>query len=244
MGKREPGKFQWGIGWRISVGFGIFGLAVGALFLLTRSTLEESQKLSQHIDGVLTPSIQSLEELDRSISETRILIRHWLSVQSGPRDPEKQDLRRLMDVQIPSQLSGMEPLVNAWDPLLRLEFDSLQRDVEYLFLAYAEVIRLLYDFRAYDDPLAMMEAEYYALDGSSIPSYTTSIRNRMDAMSLAQTDALTSSTAEMDELSNRLKLYAGNVALAILILGFMIAWAVTRSIVKPIGELKRALLYL
>jgi serine phosphatase RsbU (regulator of sigma subunit) len=63
-------------------------------------------------------------------------------------------------------------------------------------------------------------------------------------MSLAQTDALTASTAQMDELSNRLKLYAGNVALGILILGFMIAWVVTRSIVRPIGELKRALLYL
>ena len=82
---------------------------------------------------------------------------------------------------------------------------------------------MLPDFRSYDDPMAMMEAEYYALDGSSIPRYTTSIRNRMDAMSLAQTDALTASTAEMDQLSNRLKLYAGNVALAILILGLLMA---------------------
>ena len=104
-----PGKFRWGIGWRISVGFGIFGVAVGALFLLTRSTLEESQKLSQHIDGVLTPSIQSLEELDRSVGETRILIRHWLSVQSGSRDPEKRDLLELMDSDVPEQVAAMQP---------------------------------------------------------------------------------------------------------------------------------------
>jgi serine phosphatase RsbU (regulator of sigma subunit)/HAMP domain-containing protein len=243
-GQHIPGKFQWGIGWRISVGFGVFGLAVGALFLLTRSTLEESQKLSQYIDGVLTPSIQSLEELDRSVGETRILIRHWLSVQSGPRDPEKRDLLQLMDSDVPEQVAAMQPLVESWNAPMQLQFDSLHRDVEYLFLAYSEVIRLLPDFRAYDDPLAMMEAEYYALDGSSIPLYTASIRKRMDTMSLAQTDALTASTAEMDLLSNRLKLYAGNVALGILILGFLIAWAVTRSIVRPIGELKRALLYL
>ena len=81
--RSAPRKIQWGIGWRISVGFGVFGLAVGALFLMTRSTFEESQQLSRHIDGVLTPSIQQLEALDRSVSETRILIRHWLSVQSG-----------------------------------------------------------------------------------------------------------------------------------------------------------------
>ena len=106
-----PRKIQWGIGWRISVGFGVFGLAVGALFLITRSTLEESQQLSRHIDGVLTPSIQQLEALDRSVSETRILIRHWLSVQSGPLDPEKVQLQRLMDEDIPQQVQTLLPLV-------------------------------------------------------------------------------------------------------------------------------------
>ena len=241
---RGTHRFQWGIGWRISTGFGIFGVAVGALFLLTRHTLQESQKLSQHIDGVLTPSIQALEALDRSIGETRILIRHWLSVQSGATDPEKLDLKSLIQESIPMEIIELEPLVRAWDPPLQMQFDSMRTELEYLFLAYSEIMRLLPDFRSYDDPMAMMDAEYYALDGSSIPMYTSSIRQRMDFLSKAQTDALTSSTARMEEMGNQLELYAGNVALAILILGFVIAWAVTRSITGPIQELKRALLYM
>ena len=48
----------------------------------------------------------------------------------------------------------------------------------------------------------------------------------------------------MDALGTQLQLYAGNVALGILILGLIIAWWVTRSIVRPIGELKRALIYM
>lgn len=217
---------------------------MGALFLLTRHTLQESQKLSQHIDGVLTPSIQALEALDRSIGETRILIRHWLSVQSGATDPEKLDLKSLIQESIPMEIIELEPLVRAWDPPLQMQFDSMRTELEYLFLAYSEIMRLLPDFRSYDDPMAMMDAEYYALDGSSIPMYTSSIRQRMDFLSKAQTDALTSSTARMEEMGNQLELYAGNVALAILILGFVIAWAVTRSITGPIQELKRALLYM
>ena len=240
-----PRKFHWGIGWRISVGFGVFGLAVGALFLLTRSTLVESQQLSRHIDGVLTPSIQQLESLDRSISETRILIRHWLSVQSGPRDPEKLQLRLLMEDEVPAQVEALLPLVANWsDPVLQVQFDSLSRDIEHLFLVYREIMRLLPSFQAYDDPIVMMDAEYYALDGSSIPSFTESIRRHMDAMSQAQTDALSASTAQMDQLGTQLQWYAGNVALGILVLGFLIAWWVTRSIVTPIGELKRALIYM
>lgn len=240
-----PNSFRWGIGWRISLGFGVFGLAVGVLFLVTSSTLAESQRLSKHIDGVLTPSIQRLESLDRSLGETRILIRHWLSVQSGPSDPEKADLLRLMETEIPGQLTALDPLVRTWnDPQLQHQFDSLTTDVEHLFLAYREVMRLLPTFQSYDDPLALMEAEYYALDGSSIPMFTGSIRTRMDRMSNAQTDALSASTNQMDAMSRKLRLYAGNVALGILVLGFFIAWWVTRSIVGPVQELKRALLYL
>ena len=189
------------------MGFGIFGLAVGALFLLTRSTLGESQRLSQHIEGVLTPSIQGLEELDRSIGESRILIRHWLSVQSGPRDPEKQDLAKLMETEIPEQIQGMRPLVTKWNDLaLQQQFDSLSTEIEHLFLVYHEVMRLLPTFQSYDDPIAMMDAEYNALDGSSIPLFTGSIRNRMDRMSKAQTDALSASTTQMDAKSTFIKL--------------------------------------
>ncbi|MFZ8835873.1 MAG: PP2C family protein-serine/threonine phosphatase [Flavobacteriales bacterium] len=243
--KSGPKKFQWSIGWRISVGFGIFGLAVGALFLVTSTTLAESQRLGKRIDSVLTPSIQQLDELDRSIAETRILIRHWLSVQSGPSNPEKLQLTRLVEEEIPDQIESFRPLVLQWNDVeLQNQFDSLATDVEHLFLAYREIMRLLPTFQSYEDPLAMMDAEYYALDGSTIPLYTVSIRDRMDRLATAQTDALSASTSRMDSLSNQLKLYAGNVALAILVLGFIIAWSVTRSIVNPIRELKRALLYL
>ena len=235
---------KWGIGWRISLGFGLFGVAVGALVLLTRLTLEESRGLGKHIDGVLTPSIHSLDDLDRSVSETRILIRHWISVQSGPKDPEKLNLLHLMDVEVPAQLASIRHLVPLWGPELQTRFDSMETDIEHLFLAYTEITRLLPSFQAYDDPLAMMDAEYYALDGSSIPLFTASIRQHFDALSNAQTDALTASTADMGALGDRLQLYAGNVALGVLILGIIIAWAVTRSIVGPVNALKRALLYM
>ena len=187
----------------------------------------------------------ALEALDRSVSETRILIRHWLSVQSGPSDPEKVQLQRLMNEDIPRQVESMLPLVANWsEAALQHKFDSLSRDIEHLFLVYREVMRLLPSFQAYEDPIAMMDAEYYALDGSSIPAFTESIRRHMDAMSDAQTNALRASTAQMDALGTQLQLYAGNVALGILVLGLMIAWWVTRSIIRPIGELKRALIYM
>jgi serine phosphatase RsbU (regulator of sigma subunit)/HAMP domain-containing protein len=243
---QEPVRqnFKWGIGWRISLGFGLFGIAVGVLVLLTRNTLQESRQLNRQIDGVLAPSIRSLEALDRSIAETRVFINHWLSVQSGASSPEKESLRNLMQTDVPRQVTALKHLAPFWSAPHQAGFDSLERDVEHLFLAYGEIMRLLPGFQSYDDPMARMDAEYYALDGSSIPKFTEAIRSQMDVLSKAQTDALTESTARMEALGDELQFYSGQVALGVLILGILIAWAVTRSIVGPIQELKKALLYL
>lgn len=105
-------------------------------------------------------------------------------------------------------------------------------------------MRLLPNFEAYDDPLVTMDAEYYALDGSSLPKLTSQIRNHLDRLTTAQTESLRASTARMAQLGNRLRLYAGNVAMGVLILGILIAYFVTRSITVPVKALKKALLYM
>lgn len=238
------GGFRLGIGWRISLGFAAFGVAVGGLFLLTSSTLAESQALGQRIDDVLTPSLEALEDLDRSVSEGRVLIRHWLSVQSGPDDPEKQALQIIVNQTTPKHLKRLSVLAEDWPVAQQLQRDSLARAVEHMFIVYGEIMRLLPDFESYDDPLATMDAEYYALDGSSLPELTDQIRTHLDHLTSAQTEALRSSTARMAQLGNRLRLYAGNVALGVLILGILVAYFVTRSITVPVRELKRALLYM
>ena len=238
------GGLRLGIGWRISLGFAAFGVAVGGLFLLTSSTLAESQALGQRIDHVLTPSLEALEDLDRSVSEGRVLIRHWLSVQSGPDDPEKQALQIIVNEVTPKHLKRLSVLAEDWPVAEQLQRDSLSRAVEHMFIVYGEIMRLLPDFESYDDPMATMDAEYYALDGSSLPELTDQIRSHLDHLTSAQTEALRNSTARMAQLGNRLRLYAGNVALGVLILGILVAYFVTRSITVPVRELKRALLYM
>ena len=67
-------RFRFTIGWRMAIGFGVFTLAVSALFLRTRTMLGESRQLGKNIDNVLVPSIGALEDLDRSIGESRVRI--------------------------------------------------------------------------------------------------------------------------------------------------------------------------
>ena len=176
----------------MALGFGVFTLAVSALFLRTRTMLGESRQLGKNIDNVLVPSIGALEDLDRSIGESRVRIKHWLTVQSRTDDPEKSGLVELIDQTIPSQYSILKSMEFAWDENATIQLDSLQRDLDYLFIAYHEIMRLLPDFSSYDDPIAMMDAEYYALEGSSLPLFTQRIRDRLDKLTESQNSSLLS----------------------------------------------------
>ena len=228
----------------MALGFGVFTLAVSVLFLRTRTMLGESRQLGKNIDNVLVPSIGALEDLDRSIGESRVRIKHWLTVQSRTDDPEKSGLVTLIDQTIPFQYSVLKTMEFAWDEKATIQLDSLQNDLDYLFIAYSEIMRLLPDFSSYDDPIAMMDAEYYALEGSSLPLFTQRIRDRLDKLTKSQNASLLASTGRMEQLGENLNTYAGSVALLVLILGIIVGLAVTRSILIPVRQLKRAVLYM
>lgn len=206
--------------------------------------LGESRELGNNIDNVLVPSIGALEDLDRSIGESRIRIKHWLTVQSRTDDPEKRGLVELIENTIPTQYSTLKNMENAWGNNAIIQLDSLQSDIDYLFIAYNEIMRLLPDFSSYDNPIAMMDAEYYALEGSSLPLFTQRIRNRLDKLTEAQNSSLLASTSHMKQLGDDLSTYAGSVALLVLIIGIIVGLAVTRSILVPVKQLKRAVLYM
>jgi serine phosphatase RsbU (regulator of sigma subunit)/HAMP domain-containing protein len=206
--------------------------------------LGESRELGNNIDNVLVPSIGALEDLDRSIGESRIRIKHWLTVQSRTDDPEKRGLVELIENTIPTQYSTLKNMENAWGNNAIIQLDSLQSDIDYLFIAYNEIMRLLPDFSSYDNPIAMMDAEYYALEGSSLPLFTQRIRNRLDKLTEAQNSSLLASTSHMEQLGDDLSTYAGSVALLVLIIGIIVGLAVTRSILVPVKQLKRAVLYM
>jgi serine phosphatase RsbU (regulator of sigma subunit)/HAMP domain-containing protein len=200
--------------------------------------------LGNNIDNVLVPSIGALEDLDRSIGESRVRIKHWLTVQSRTDDPEKRGLVELIEKTIPIQYSTLKNMEDAWDNNATVQLDSLQNDIDYLFIAYNEIMRLLPNFSSYDNPIAMMDAEYYALEGSSLPLFTKRIRDRLDKLTDAQNSSLLASTSRMEQLGGDLSKYAGSVALLVLILVIIVGFDVTRSILVPVRQLKRAVLYM
>ena len=235
---------RWNIAWRMGLGFGIFILAVAVLFVFTRATLTQSSELAEEVDESLVPSLEALEDMDQTLAESRVYISHWLTRQSRADDEEKRALRRLVKESFPQHIVALQSLEGAWSPAARAHLDTLRLETDALGLLYGEIMRLLPDFRSYDNPIAYMQAQDYAMEGAELQTYTARVKSRLARLTATQNAALRSRTARMEELGAQLTMYAGRVAWVVVILGIALGVIVTRSIVQPMKELKRALLHM
>lgn len=237
-------RFRWNIAWRMGLGFGVFILAVAVLFVFTRATLEQSSALAEEVDQSLVPSLEALEDMSQTLAESRVYISHWVDKQTRADDEQKRALRHLVDDTFPAHLQTLRSLEGAWSPAGEAHIDTLRAEVDALVLLYREIMRLLPDFRSYDNPIVSMEAEGYTDDGAELEIYTERVKSRLAGLTSSQNAALRSRTTKMEALGAQLTMYAGRVAWVVVILGIALGVIVTRSIVQPVKELKRALLHM
>ena len=244
-GKR--GRMRFPIGWRMGIGFGLFGVAVSVQFILTRNTLVENGRLSTQVDEVLTPSLDALHELELTIAESKTHIMQWLYFQANSDNPQRQRLLALQDSIIPAQIAQINAFSESWTPEMREEWDDLKYHMEHMVVLYHSIERYLPDFESYNDPSHTTPARVVALrqrNEGGLQSVYDAIDAAMFALNEANRELTSESMNRMDQLSSRLRLYAGNVAIGVLMLGIIIAYLVTRSILVPVRDLKRTLLYM
>jgi serine phosphatase RsbU (regulator of sigma subunit)/HAMP domain-containing protein len=228
----------------MGLGFGVFILAVAVLFVFTRATLEQSSALAEEVDQSLVPSLEALEDMSQTLAESRVYISHWVDKQTRADDEQKRALRHLVDDTFPAHLQTLRSLEGAWSPAGEAHIDTLRAEVDALVLLYREIMRLLPDFRSYDNPIVSMEAEGYTDDGAELETYTERVKSRLARLTSSQNAALRARTTKMEALGAQLTMYAGRVAWVVVILGIALGVIVTRSIVQPVKELKRALLHM
>lgn len=238
------GSIRFTIAWKIGVGFGLYMVLVAVLFVLTRQTLSENRKINAEINDVISPGIEGLETLSSQISYSKMLIRHWATVQSRPDVLEKRELRLLMEERIPQNQEALDSIAKSWNSNHRQMLEQLHRSIDRLFIVYRQVMVHLPDFESYANPQSMLRVDYLMLQGEGVDHCTNEVEQRLEDLLRYQRDELIASTREMDALGDRLTLLAGNLSIFTLIAGGLIALLVTRSIVRPVSELKRTLLYL
>ena len=237
-------RMRWNIAWRMGLGFGVFILAVAVLFVFTRLTLTRSSELAAEVDSALVPSLEALEDMDQTLASSLVHINNWIAEQSRADVEKKVMLRKSVNETFPQHLKALDELELAWTPRARAHLDTLRVETDALLVLYGEIMRLLPDWKSYQDYEARFMAREYAEPGAQLEVFSTRVQNRLGTLTAGQNAALRDRTARMEKLGAELTMYAGRVAWIVVVLGIALGVIVTRSIVQPVKELKRALLHM
>ena len=237
-------KLRLTIPWKIGLGFGLFMLVVAIVFFLTRKTLQLNKSLNNEVRNVAAPSIEAIEDLNQSISYSRVLIKHWALTQSRADEKERVELRHLMDQVIPYQRLIVDSISQKWNKVEYDTKDSLFYELDRLDIVYDQIRASLSDFESYNDPLVQMKVQYQFLEGESLDLINSKIDHYMQNLLDFQRSNLTSITQRINASNDRLQMIVGNLSFFVLVIGLVIAYFVSRSITTPVSDLKKTLLYL
>lgn len=126
--------------------------------VITSITITNNKKLSTHLSRNLDPSINSLENLEKLIHESKMYTTNWVFLRSNEED--KESLRKLHNSQYDVLKSTINIYSSKWTE--KNWVDSLEKVMfgfEQLLLVEKQIMTSLKEFQDYDDPVIKLEAE-------------------------------------------------------------------------------------
>src|SRR5512145_1754039 len=100
---------------KIGLGFGIITIAVIINAWITSKTLEKSRNINESIMSVYTPSQEYISELYTLISDSRMLIKSWVSIDHISDTPDKLKLKSLHATDYKEVMDTLKHLSLLWD---------------------------------------------------------------------------------------------------------------------------------
>ena len=236
--------FRFTIGKKIGTGFGVLLLCVVVVFSTTYKTLNTSIEINEEITTVNNPSVASLEELKLLVVRSKMLVFNWIYIQSQLDHPDKEKLNRLSARDYPYLEKRIKELAIHWPEKDKKKIKTVIANLNELFELHEEVKILLPDWDSYEDPQAKFLANFMVGDGGDIYMKTNEILFQLNDLIANQKFQSDKVTQTMLTSFSFLKQLFKILGFALVIGGILIAIFTTRTIVKPVYNLKHILLNL
>lgn len=235
-------KFRFTIGKKIGSGFGMLILLTLIIFLLTHNTVNEIKQISDKITKDYNPSINALEDFKSLLARSKLYIHNWVFISKKSDDPEKIKLQVLIDKDYRRIDLRILSLSTYWKEKEKLTRDSISMLVDSLFAKHRFIMSQLNSFSAYEDPTIFFTM-------SDIIEYDVNVLTKQILEKLENLISIKkyNSKSESDTIQRKIADLKENVIFfgILLLLGAILAALFTsRSIVKPIFEIKGILLSL
>ncbi len=178
-----------------------------------------------------------MQELKFSVLETKVFLGTWISEQKAHEDKE-----RLLDFRksdYPALKSSISELSNHWEPVQKDTLFKLFEVIDLLFETQNnDVIYSLQGFDDYQDAFAVLYARTSVEEGGEIYILTKQIIAGLNHLIALQKENAKEYNEDMFASFDSLQFLTRNLGIALIIIGILIAWYTTRTIVSPIKKLK------
>lgn len=232
--------FRFTIGRKIGTGFGVLVFLTMIAFILTIVTVTKSKEQTESVVSQVTPSVSSLKEFNFVLQKSQTLISKWYYFQSPDDAPFKNELRALINKDYPSIKSKLHVLSKDWNEKEQEDYKTIEKFSDELFNVYKrDIMSELSTWESYEDASVKFNVQ--------IPFEETEdkikvLYSQLNELIKQKRDNADSTTDKMLSGFNFLDRFVKLLGIGLIIGGILIAVFTTRSITKPIQQLKKMLL--
>ncbi|MBI3520493.1 MAG: SpoIIE family protein phosphatase [Bacteroidetes bacterium] len=232
--------FRFTIGRKIGTGFGILLVLTLIAFIFTIVTITKSKQQTDSVVGQVTPSVSALKEYNFVLQKSQTLISKWYYLQSANDDPSKTELRNLISKDYPHIKAEINELSSDWTKEEKEKAKSIIAFSDGLFRLYQEEIMTpLNSWESYQDAtIKFMVNQPFEDSQEKIKMLYTQLNDLITQKELNAEETKVQMFKSFDFLDRFVKL----LGIGLFIGGILIAIFTTRSITKPIQQLKKMLL--
>ncbi len=229
---------------KIGLGFGIITIAVIVNAWITSRTLERSRNINETIMNVYTPSQEFISELYTKISDSRMLIKSWVSIDHISDTPDKLKLKALHSTDYKVVMDTLKQLSMQWDSAhfrdALYHIDSVI--VDSLFPQHQYIMEQLNSLEKYDDTFIVFEVTPMTEEGGDVMVLTHRVLAQIEKLKLAQEDIVEQGRQEMISTFNRFQNWIFFMGLILVVGAIVIGVLTINSLVVPINHTKNILL--
>lgn len=214
--------------YRLGFGFGAIIFIVAGTLVMTMITLQRSYDINRKINDKYVPSIGRLQDLESYTLRSKDLIKEWAFVQRVEEDLHRKEMKAISDSSLTNSWMRLKEVKGNFNAEEQVSIDSLEKKIEEMLVQFKAVQDLLPTFDSYSNPIALMEAESYFIEGSGIPLVVEEVESILNRLRKKQTERMNAEIEEMNVQFSRLTGVLVVVSLFVLFAGIAIAYFTTK----------------
>ena len=227
------------IGRRIGLGFATLIILTTVAFMLTVATLNDSKQRTETVVGQVTPSVVELKELNLLLQRSHTNISKWFYNKSFNDVEFREELRNIIAKDYPKKRERLLELSINWTKDEKEQLKNIFNRIETLFKLYQnEIMGKLTSTEAYEDANIISFARFTFEDSElSIKVIYKNLNTLIDLKTTFAEDV----KDKMFSSINFLQRFVQLLGITLVIGGIFVAIFTTRSITKPVQQLKKML---